>query len=119
MMREEEKTPIEIAFGVDEEGMTTAKKLYAYLELNVSQYSRWVRKNIEENIFAENGSDYEVFTLEGENPLGGRPTRDYKMTSSFAKKLAMSSQTRRGQEVLEYYVQVEQYVKDLTTVIIN
>lgn len=28
------QTPIEIALGIDENGMTTARKLYAFLELN-------------------------------------------------------------------------------------
>lgn len=34
------RTPIEIALGIDEEGMTTARKLYAFLELDSSNYSR-------------------------------------------------------------------------------
>lgn len=34
------QTPIEIALGIDEEGMTTARKLYAFLELDSSNYSR-------------------------------------------------------------------------------
>ena len=37
------QTPIEIALGVDENGMTTAKKLYEFLELNPSNYSKWIK----------------------------------------------------------------------------
>lgn len=33
-------TPIEIALGIDENGMTTAKKLYEFLELNTAVYAR-------------------------------------------------------------------------------
>lgn len=120
---EEEKTPIEIALGVDAEGMTTAKKLYAFLELHSNNYSRWLKKNIGENIFAEEGVDFFPLLSNEERSISAfeanQQSDDYKLTSSFAKKLAMSSKTRRGQEVLEYYVQVEQYVKDLTTVTIN
>lgn len=34
------QTPIEIALGIDEEGMTTARKLYSFLELAQGQFSR-------------------------------------------------------------------------------
>ena len=33
------RTPIEIALGIDEKGMTTAKKLYEFLELNAGNYA--------------------------------------------------------------------------------
>ena len=33
------QTPIEIALGIDENGMTTARKLYAFLELDSRNYS--------------------------------------------------------------------------------
>lgn len=46
------QTPIEIALGVDENGMTTAKKLYEFLEMDKSHYSRWVKANIVDNEFA-------------------------------------------------------------------
>ena len=46
-------TPIEIALGIDGDGRTTATKLYDFLELNPSNYSKWFRKNILENEFAE------------------------------------------------------------------
>lgn len=51
------QTPIEIALGVDENGMTTASKLYSFLELNPSNYSKWCKTNITENEFAEENSD--------------------------------------------------------------
>lgn len=47
-----EQTPIEIALGIDEEGMTTARKLYSFLELAQGQFSRWCKRNIIENDFA-------------------------------------------------------------------
>jgi len=104
------KTPIEEALGVDDGGMTTAKKLYAYLELRPGDYSRWVKKNIEKNIYAEAGSDYVVFRMNAENPLGGRPTRDYKLTARLAKKLAMTSQSAKGEEARNYFIRIEEAV---------
>ncbi len=52
------RTPIEIALGIDEQGRTTARKLYTFLELAQSQYARWCRNNITENDFAEENIDY-------------------------------------------------------------
>lgn len=40
------QTPIEIALGIDENGMTTAKKLYEFLEMDSRNYSRWCKSNI-------------------------------------------------------------------------
>ena len=52
------QTPIEIALGIDEKGMTTARKLYEFLELNPSNYSKWLKRNITENEFAVMGEDF-------------------------------------------------------------
>ncbi len=105
------KTPIEEAIGIDEEGYTTAKRLYAFLELHPAAYSRWVRKHIEQNVFAEPGVDYVVFNKLVENHLGGRPTRDYKLTARFAKKLAMASDSPKGEAARNYFVTVEERAK--------
>ena len=48
-------TPIEVALEIDKDGYTTAKKLYRWLELDERNYSRWVKANITENPFAEEG----------------------------------------------------------------
>ena len=61
------QTPIEIALGVDENGMTTAKKLYEFLELNPSNYSKWIKSNITDNEFAEENIDYEEFLRRYQN----------------------------------------------------
>ena len=60
-------TPIEIALQIDEQGRTTAKKLYEFLELDKSNYAKWCRVNILENSFTEENIDYEVFVFEYEN----------------------------------------------------
>ena len=51
------RTPIEIALSA-EDGFTTAKKLYEWLELDPTHYSRWIQSNLIENPFAEEGTDY-------------------------------------------------------------
>lgn len=100
------QTPIEIALDIDETGHTTAKKLYAWLELDASQYSRWTKTYIVENEFSTEGEDYS--TLESKTSgQGGRPSVDYLLSASFAKKLAMSSRSQRGEETRDYFIKVE------------
>jgi len=52
------KTPIEVELGIDDKGMTTARKLYQFLELAPQNYSRWVKSNIIDNEFAAENEDY-------------------------------------------------------------
>lgn len=102
-------TPIEIALGIDEEGMTTARKLYEYLELAKGQFSRWVKTNILDNAFAEECTDYWGFDISVEGNL----TRDYKLTARFAKKLSMTQKNERGEQAREYFTRVEDGAKKM------
>lgn len=111
LMEKSNQTPIEILLQVDEEGKTTARKLYEFLNLSKSQFARWAKTNILENAFAENGVDFEGFDINVEGNL----TKDYKLTASFAKKLAMSSQTERGEQAREYFVKVEEKFKKVVS----
>lgn len=105
------QTPIEIALKIDEDGYTTAKRLYEFLELDRSHYTRWYKTNIIENEFAEEGTDYIVLASKGENPLGGRPTQNFKLIASFAKKLSMMQKTERGEEARNYFLGCEEGLK--------
>lgn len=113
LMNKVAQTPIEIALGIDENGMTTARKLYEFLGMDSRNYSRWVRNNITENQFAEENVDYWVFLLHDENPLGGRPTQDYKLSASFAKKLSMMARSEKGEQARQYFVRVEDGMKEV------
>lgn len=102
-------TPIEVELGVDENGMTTAKKLYNFLELSPSNYSKWCRTNIVENSFAEEKVDYWAFVLNDE--WGGQATTDYKLTAHFAKKLSVKGNSEKAEQAREYFATVEERVK--------
>jgi len=91
-------TPIEVVLGVDGNGMTTAKKLYRFLELYSSNYAGWVQMNIVDNIFAEEGKDYISFFIHEER-FNPNPTQGYKLTATFAKKLCMTSNSPRGDKL--------------------
>lgn len=102
-----EQTPIEIALGIDEEGMTTARKLYSFLELAQGQFSRWAKTNIIDNSFAVENEDYWGFDIDVE----GNKTVDYKITANFAKKLSMLSKSERGEQARNYFIGCEQSLK--------
>lgn len=90
------QTPIEIALGIDEEGMTTSRKLYAFLEMDSKNYSRWCKRNITENEFAEENVDYFHSSLMKSEQGRGNFAEDYKLSASFAKKLSMQSKSYKG-----------------------
>ncbi len=106
------QTPIEIVLQIDENGMTTASNLYAFLELDPSHFSRWCNKNILKNKFAIENEDYIPFAINGENTkIGGRPKTDYKITSDFAKKLSMTGNSERHEQARQYFIACEQGLK--------
>lgn len=104
------KTPIEIALKIDENGMTTASNLYAFLELEPKNFSRWCSTNIKSNKFATKSEDYIPFAVQEErhNP---KPKTDYKITSEFAKKLSMTGNTDRHEQARQYFITCKQGLK--------
>lgn len=105
------QTPIEIALGIDEDGMTTAKKLYEFLELDSRNYSRWCKSNITENEFADENIDYWAFVIDEERNFNPNPTTDYRLTAHFAKKLSMKGNGERAEQAREYFARLEEKVK--------
>lgn len=106
------RTPIEIALDIDSNGMTTARKLYDFLELASSQFARWCKTNIIDNEFAEENIDYWTLDIDVENPLGGRPSQDFRLTAHFAKKLCMKGNGERAEQAREYFSHIEEKVKE-------
>ena len=98
------QTPIEIALGVDKNGMTTARKLYQFLELKPANFSHWCRRNITNNEFAEENIDFIRFVFKDETPTGGKVERvDFKLTSKFARKLSMTQKNHKGEIARDYF----------------
>ncbi|WP_110954745.1 antA/AntB antirepressor family protein [Anaerosinus massiliensis] len=96
---------------IDESGKTTARELYEFLGLDITHYTRWSKTNIEDNEFAEGNKDYGVLAIKGENPQGGRPSKDYWLSIDFAKKLCMISKSSRGEQARNYFIEVEKRYK--------
>ena len=102
----EERTPIEVVLEIDKDGFTTAKKLYRWLELDDAHYARWVKTNVLENPYADKETDYSPIKV-SENRGRGNFATDYKLSASFAKKLAMSAKSDRGEQARIYFLQCE------------
>ena len=100
-------TPIEAELGVDENGMTTARNLYNFLELAQGQFSRWAKVNITENEFATENEDWWGFDINVE----GNVVKDYKLTAHFAKKLSVKGNSEKAEQAREYFATVEERVK--------
>jgi phage anti-repressor protein len=72
-----------------------------------SEYAHWMKTWIRKAHLV-NHRDYEVFVSEVKNPLGGRPTNEYALTTEAAKCIAMMSGGRKGDEVRAYFIAREQ-----------
>lgn len=103
------QTPIEIALGIDENGMTTARALYEFLELAQGQFSRWAKTNIENNEFYEEGKDWWGFDIVS----NGNNCKDYRLTTDFAKHLSMESHSEKGKIARQYFITVEEKTKEI------
>lgn len=107
LVKSDMKTPIEIALGVDENGTTTARALYEFLELAQGQFSRWAKANIESNEFYEENKDWWGFDIVS----NGNICKDYRLTTDFAKHLSMESHSARGKEARRYFIAIEDRAK--------
>ena len=113
MAGQELQTPIEIVLGIDEKGMTTARRLYEFLELNPRNYSHWCKRNILENEFAEEKVDFWAIVVKDERNFKPKPTQDFKLTAHFAKKLSMKGSGERAEQAREYFSRLDEKMKEI------
>ena len=106
MIEKVNKTPIEIALQIDDDGYTTSRKLYFWLYENGSHYAKWLKENVTENPFAEENEFSPI--LRKPQKQGGRPTEDYKITASLAKRISMADRSERGEQARNYFIGCEQ-----------
>ncbi len=85
--------------------------LYDYLELEKANYSRFVKSNVVENPFFEQGKDYS--SLVNSNNLGkkGQFRQDYYIHIDAAKKLCMVSKSAKGEAIRNELVKLTKQVE--------
>jgi len=85
-----------------------------FLELNPTQFSRWCKRNIVNNKFTTENTDYVCFDISVDSAVKGQTKTDYKITSEFAKKLSMTGNTERHEQAKQYFIACEQGLKIAT-----
>ena len=90
--------------------VVSARELYLKLGYDKSQYSRWYKKNIIENDFANENIDYQRFDTNVE----GSPTIEFALSLDFAKKLCMIAKTKLGEQFRDYFIECEKKLKQVS-----
>ena len=83
--------------------VSSLKEIYLGAEMDKSNWSRWVLKNIEENSFFIENQDYQALVL----MTNGNETKDYACTLEMAKHLVMQMPTNKAHEYRNYLIQLE------------
>lgn len=86
-----------------------ARDLHRFLQVG-RDFTSWVKERIQQYEFVE-GQDFQVFANCGENPLGGRPAKDYAISLDMAKELAMVERNEKGREARRYFIECERQAK--------
>ena len=89
---------------IDNDNKVSGRELHDFLEVG-RDFTNWMKQMIGYG-FNEH-ADYEVYAKNGENPSGGRPSVDYRMTIDMAKEICMLQRTDRGKQARQYFIQVE------------
>lgn len=82
-----------------------ARKLHTFLEIG-KDFTTWIKDRIQQYGFQEK-QDFEVFTDFGENPQGGRPSKEYHLSLDMAKELAMVERNEKGKQARQYFIECE------------
>ena len=86
-----------------------ARDLHAFLEVG-KDFSNWVKDRIRQHGFVE-GRDFIILAKIGENPQGGRPAKEYRLTIRAAKHIAMTERNHKGKEARRHFIECERIAK--------
>lgn len=81
----------------------SARELYEKLGFASQHWASWYKKNITSNPFAVQNEDFVQL------PLSGR-TQDFTLSIDFAKRLSMMARTKTGEQIRNYFIEVEKRV---------
>ena len=91
------------------------RDLYSFLGVK-KDFTDWAKQMFEYG-FIE-GEDYiEVFPQKGENPSGGRPSRNWAIKIDMAKEISMIQRTEKGKQARRYFIEVEKQARSNAPVI--
>lgn len=81
----------------------SARELYERLGYDLSNWKRWYQKNIINNSFAVEDEDYVGFVT----MTSGNNVQDFALSIDFAKRLAMMARTETGEQIRNYFIEIE------------
>ena len=87
-----------------------ARELHAFLQVG-KDFSNWIKDRINQYDFVQ-GRDFEVFAETGENPSGGRPSKEYAITLDMAKELSMVERNEQGKKARAYFIECERVARE-------
>jgi phage anti-repressor protein len=87
-------------------------ELYKVLGLKDSNYNRWVKSNLLENMF-EDGTDYKtvLFTMKS-TPKGGQLRKEYELTRRTVEELAILARTKEGRILRTWLLDLKDAVEN-------
>ena len=89
--------------------VVSAKDLYLFLGYDKSNWASWSKKNIINNDFSIENTDYVGFVL----TTNGNETTDFALTLDFAKRISMMARTEKGEEVRKYFIECEKQLLEV------
>ena len=92
--------------------LVSARELYLGLGLDKSQWSRWYKKNIQENEFFLENNDWVVLDTMTTTEKGGQVAINFAISLDFAKHIAMMARTEKSHEYRNYFIQCERKLKE-------
>ena len=93
---------------IDSDNKVSGRELHEFLDVG-RDFTTWMKQMIGYG-FNEH-ADFEVYTQSGENPSGGRPSVDYRMTIDMAKEICMLQRTEKGKQARQYFIECERRLK--------
>lgn len=87
--------------------VVSARELYEALGLNKAVFARWAKKNITENPFSIENTDWQGFNI----MLSGNIVPDFALTIDFAKRLSMMARTEEGEKIRNYFIECEKQLQ--------
>lgn len=84
-----------------------ARELHAFLEV-ATRFNDWITARIHDFGFVEN-QDFVTFT---ENPVKGRPSKEYALSLDMAKELSMVERNEKGKQARQYFIECERRAKE-------
>lgn len=102
-----------IKINTNEEGkqLVSARELYLGLGLNQGEWSRWYKRNIEQNEYFNKNVDWVGFVITPNR--GGKEVQDFAISLDFAKHIAMMARTEKSHEYRNYFIECEKKVNQL------